>query len=228
MRSDNYTKDLIENYLVTDFSAEHRRIFHCIIDWCHPSDCAPIFIFDWSNKNWRPCEYSSAIRPYNWALSQFLLSHQGYRGSVVLTWPPLDFTKCLLSCRGHLQQRWWADSLNNGYFLVLMIGPNLIGRVTSLRFVITLYLARPWLRRHTGAHVVLFCICAHILIKRRNRRQLVLLFATSAMFLVATVDVSLSFNMDLARAPSTFSEKMMLDDITARLYPKNPLYVTNK
>lgn len=90
-----------KTYKRMDFQPSHRRIFYPIIDWCHPSDCFSVFIFDWFNKNWRRCEYSLAVRPYKWALSQFLLSHQGYRGSAVSTWLQLDFTKCLLSCQGH-------------------------------------------------------------------------------------------------------------------------------
>lgn len=81
---------------------------------------------------------------------------------------------------------------------------------------------------HTGSHLVLFCICTYILVKRGNRRQLILLFVSTAMFLVATVDITMTFNMVVSIPSSTFNKKTFLDATMARLYPKNPLFVKNK
>ncbi|KAF9462192.1 hypothetical protein BDZ94DRAFT_1367715 [Collybia nuda] len=48
------------------------------------------------------------------------------------------------------------------------------------------------------------------------------------MFMLATADIAMSFNMVLAPTPSAPNDEAIANIVLARLYPKNPLYVTNK
>ncbi|KAF9465908.1 hypothetical protein BDZ94DRAFT_1252548 [Collybia nuda] len=76
-----------------------------------------------------------------------------------------------------------------------------------------------------GVQLVLFCICAYILMQRRSSIQLVLLLVVTIMFLIATADLAISFRMivdDLQTVADTSSNVAL-----THLYPKNPLYITN-
>lgn len=80
----------------------------------------------------------------------------------------------------------------------------------------------------TGVHLVLYCICAYTLVKRRKSTQLVILSAVTVMFALTTTDIAISFRLLLRDLPAVVKHDM--DPLTAlnRAYPKTPLFIANK
>ena len=73
-----------------------------------------------------------------------------------------------------------------------------------------------------GIHFVLFCVCMFLLIFDRRPTHWIILGSAFIMFALSTADISLTFRLmthDLAT-----TEDYMLK----RLYPKSPIFVTNK
>jgi hypothetical protein len=89
-------------------------------------------------------------------------------------------------------------------------------------------LSTHYIQRSAGVQLVLFSICAFILIKRRKPSQLVLLLVVTIMFVLATVDLSMSFRMVASDLPAALRDDITVSVALSHIYPKNPLYVTNK
>ena len=79
-----------------------------------------------------------------------------------------------------------------------------------------------------GIHFVLFWICVCILLMRRNPAQLVVFFSVVVMFALATADIFFSFRLVIRDIPAVFKGNMDVNVLNAHIYPKNPLFVTNK
>ena len=79
-----------------------------------------------------------------------------------------------------------------------------------------------------GIHLVLFCICVCILLTRRNPVQPVVFFSVVIMFALATADMSLSFRVVIQDIPALLNSSIDYNGVAAHIYPKNPLFVTNK
>jgi hypothetical protein len=82
--------------------------------------------------------------------------------------------------------------------------------------------------RTVGVHLVLFCTCAYILYTRGNPAQLVLLLSAITMFALATADISLSFRLIIDDVPAVQRGNIGVDVILAHIFPKIPIFVTNK
>jgi NADH:ubiquinone oxidoreductase subunit K len=82
--------------------------------------------------------------------------------------------------------------------------------------------------RAIGIHLVLFCICTYSLLMRRNPAQLVVLLSLIIMFALATADISLSFRLIIHDVPAVLNGNIGVNVILEHVYPKNPLFVTNK
>lgn len=78
-----------------------------------------------------------------------------------------------------------------------------------------------------GIHIVLFCICAYILFRRRNPAQLLVMLSVIIMFALATADISLSFRLIIHDVPAVLKGNMGINAVLTHVYPKNPLFVTN-
>lgn len=75
-------------------------------------------------------------------------------------------------------------------------------------------------------HAILFFICVHILVQRQRILQMVMLGAIVVMFILATADIGISWNITLRHTTSLYT-----GDVTTlehRLYAKYLLYVVNK
>lgn len=112
-------------------------------------------------------------------------------------------------------------------FLIVAAWAIYIGRIPAIWFVVI----DASIPSHSkclpeGVQLVLFCICAYVLIKRRRPSQLVLLLVVTIMFSLATVDLAISFRMIVDDLPTVADSDSSV--ALAHLYPKNPLYVTNK
>jgi hypothetical protein len=57
---------------------------------------------------------------------------------------------------------------------------------------------------------------------------MILLLSATVMFALATADIALSFRLILRDIPSILRQEIQVADILEHVYPKNPLFVTNK
>lgn len=80
----------------------------------------------------------------------------------------------------------------------------------------------------TGVHFALYCICAYTLVKRKKKAQLFMLLAVTAMFILSTADIALSFRLVLRDIPALARQKIDFVKVITRTYPKTPLFVANK
>lgn len=79
-----------------------------------------------------------------------------------------------------------------------------------------------------GIHIALFCIYLFVLFAKKKAVQLAILLALTVMFALATADVGLSFHIALHDLPSFNRAEINVPTFTKRIFPKAPIFVTNK
>lgn len=77
-------------------------------------------------------------------------------------------------------------------------------------------------------HVILFLICVYILVRRRARgkQRIMILMVAVVMFILATADIAVSWNVLLQDTTSLYTGNTTT--LLERLYPKFLLYIVNK
>ncbi|TFK37112.1 hypothetical protein BDQ12DRAFT_724568 [Crucibulum laeve] len=79
-----------------------------------------------------------------------------------------------------------------------------------------------------GIHIVLFTICVYILIKNRKSTHPAILVAVVIMFALSTADIAITFRAIIKDLPKIITLQFdQLDNISRRIYPKNPIFVAN-
>ena len=75
-------------------------------------------------------------------------------------------------------------------------------------------------------HVILFLICVYLLVRRRGKQQIMILMVAVVMFILATADIAVSWNVMLQDTTSLYTGNTTT--LLQRLYPKFLFYIVNK
>lgn len=77
-----------------------------------------------------------------------------------------------------------------------------------------------------GIHFVIFCLCVRVLLPRRRKIQRMMLGAVVVMFLLATLDVAMSWRLFLRHTPVLYTGTSAT--FLQAVYPKIIIHLVNK